>query len=69
MAFKKGVLYYTHAKGEIKVSFPEKKTVCQYCKFSRNEDSLKRWRCLITNEILLYPFDCIGNECPLTLLD
>ena len=67
--FEGGILYYTKAQGKITVNFPEDKTVCQYCQYSRNEDSLKRWKCLITGEFLLYPFDTIGNECPLKLVE
>lgn len=63
------ILYYTKAKGEFIVNFPEDRTVCQYCQYCRNEDSLKRWKCLITGEYLLYPFDAIGNECPLKIME
>ena len=66
--FESGVRYYTRAKGEIIVSFPEDRTVCQWCPYCRNEDSLKRWKCLITWEYLVYPFDCIGDKCPLALI-
>ncbi|WP_099206197.1 hypothetical protein [Scatolibacter rhodanostii] len=69
MAFERGIKYYTKAEGSIKVNFPEDKTVCQYCPYARNEDSLKRWKCLLTGELLLYPFLSIGNECPLKLID
>lgn len=64
-----GVLYYTKAKGEITVNFPEDKTICQWCPYCRNEDSLKRWKCLITGEYLLHPFHSIGNKCPLKLVE
>lgn len=30
----------------------------------RNEDSLRRWKCLLTGEYLVYPFQGRGNECP-----
>ena len=67
--FSQGVSYYTLAKGEITVSFPEDQTVCQWCPYCRNEDSLRRWKCLITGEYLVYPFVSVGNECPLTLIE
>lgn len=63
------VAYYTLARCTIEVGFPEDKTVCQWCRFCRNEDSLRRWRCLLTGEYLLYPFDSVGNECPLVLVE
>ena len=63
--FESGVKYYTTAKAEITVHFPEDKTICQYCPYCRNGDSLKRWKCYITNEYLLFPFNTVGNLCPL----
>lgn len=69
MTLKRGIDYYTKAKGEIFVSFPEDKTVCQHCRYARNEDSLKRWKCLLTDELLLYPFISVGNKCPLVLIE
>lgn len=62
-----GVEYYTQAHGTVVVYFPEDKTVCQWCPFAKNEDSLKRHRCILTGEYLLYPFTCRGNECPLVI--
>jgi len=66
--FENGVKFYTKAIGEIIVNFPENRTVCQWCPYCRNEDSLRRWKCLITGEYIVYPFDCIGDKCPLTLI-
>jgi len=63
------VTYYTHGTATIVVHFPEDKTVCQYCRYVRNEDSLKRWKCLLTDEYLLYPFASVGNKCPIILED
>ena len=64
---KRGVDHYTVGKATVKVYFPEDKTVCQWCPFCRNEDSLKRWKCLITGEYLVYPFVSVGNQCPIIL--
>lgn len=64
-----GVSYYTMAHGAVTVYFPENKTVCQWCPYVRNEDSLKRHRCLLTGEYLPYPFTARGNECPLTIVE
>lgn len=62
-----GVSYYTLAHGAVAVFFPEDKTTCQWCPYVRNEDSLKRHKCLLTGEYLPYPFTARGNECPLTI--
>ena len=59
--------YYTLAHGAVAVYFPEDKTTCQWCPYVRNEDSLKRHKCLLTGEYLPYPFTARGNECPLTI--
>ena len=61
----KKVEYYTHAHGVVEVFFPEDKTVCQWCQFAKNEDSLKRHKCMLTGEYLLYPLHGRGNQCPL----
>ena len=60
-----GVSFYTWGTAELSVPFPEDKTVCQWCPYVRNEDSLKRHRCLLTGEYLPYPFTSRGNECPI----
>lgn len=65
--FEQGVSWYAHGRMEIDVYFPEGNTTCQWCPFCRNEDSLKRWKCLITGEYLMYPFTSRGNKCPLKL--
>ena len=49
--FERGIGYYTRAQGVVKVAFPEDRTVCQWCKYARNEDSLKRWRCVLQMNI------------------
>lgn len=62
------VLYYTKAAGRVEVSFPEDRTVCQWCPFCKSENSLKRWRCTLTEEFLIDPFFSVGNKCPLELV-
>lgn len=57
--------YYTRCSAVVTVHFPEDKVRCQWCPFCRNEDSLKRWKCLITGEYIVYPFSGVGNQCPL----
>lgn len=59
-----GVSYYTRGTASLFVYFPEDKTTCQWCPYVRTEDSLKRYRCLLTGEYLPYPFTARGNECP-----
>lgn len=59
-----GVRYYTTGTATIAVHFPEDMTFCQWCPYVRNEDSLKRHKCLLTGEYLPYPFTSRGNECP-----
>lgn len=66
MSGRKHVEYYTTGYAEIAVHFPENKIVCQWCPYCRNEDSLRRWKCLLTGEYLVYPFHSLGNECPIT---
>lgn len=61
------VSYYTIGTATIAVSFPEDKVFCNWCHFIRSEDSLKRHRCLLTDEYLPYPFTGRGNRCPVVL--
>lgn len=68
-SLEKGVSYYTKGHVTVVINFPEDKAVCQWCPFCRNEDSLKRWKCLLTGEYLVYPFVSVGNECPVRLED
>ena len=58
-------LWYTHGRLEMRVNFPEDRTVCQWCPYCRSEESLKRWKCLLTGELLVYPFLTVGGECPI----
>lgn len=64
MPKNEGVSYYTWGHVSMDVPFPEDMTRCQWCPFVRNEDSLKRWRCLLTGEYLVFPFSSRGNQCP-----
>jgi len=65
MPKSEGVSYYTTGHATVVVPFPENMTFCQWCKYVRNEDSLKRHRCLLTDEYLPFPFTSRGNECPI----
>ena len=66
---KSGVDFYTKGIAEVSVYFPEDKIACQWCPYCRNEDSLKRWKCLLTGEYIVYPFTGIGNRCPIIFPD
>lgn len=57
--------YYTTGTATLAIHFPEDRVVCQWCPYCRNEDSLRRWKCLLTGEYLVYPFQGRGNECPI----
>lgn len=59
------VTFYTWGKVSIAVPFPENLTMCQWCPYVRNEDSLKRHKCLLTGEYLPFPFTSRGNQCPI----
>lgn len=65
MAKLEGVTYYTWGHLGMEVPFPMDFTCCQWCPFVRNEDSLKRHRCLLTGEYLPFPFTSRGNKCPI----
>jgi len=56
--------YYTVKTAEISVSFPEDYINCQYCRFLEYKYSHKTYNCLCTRELILYPFDDVGNDCP-----
>jgi len=66
---KNGVDYYTCGVAMLNIPFPEDKTTCQWCPYVRNEDSLKRHRCLLTSEYLMYPFTGRGNQCPVVFTE
>lgn len=67
MGRRDGVGWYTKGLATLLVYFPEDMTTCQWCPYVRNEDSLKRHRCLLTGEYLPFPFTSRGNECPVDL--
>lgn len=64
MSIQRSVSYYTTGYATIPVRFAEDRTICQWCPYVRTEDSLKRHKCLLTGEYLVYPFSGRGNECP-----
>lgn len=64
-----GVKYYTEAEIRFRFGFPENHTTCQYCIFCYPNTELKRFRCRITDEILVRPFTERGMRCPAVVLD
>lgn len=60
----RSVTHYTWGEAFLKVPFPMDYTFCQWCPYVRNEDSLKRHKCLLTGEYLPFPFTSRGNQCP-----
>ena len=53
------VRYYTTGTATVAVHFPNGLTVCQWCPYIQYREAL-------TGEFLPYPFDGMGNECPIT---
>lgn len=63
--FKGGVLHYTTGQAVVPVAFPEDEILCQWCRFCRAEDSLKRFWCRLTNEMIINPYGGVGANCPI----
>lgn len=64
--FDNGISYYTTGTAVIKVSFPENATACQYCRFCRADEALKRYWCRLTDEIIVNPYSLYrGAKCPI----
>ena len=61
----KGAQYFTQGTLWYTLSFPEDKVRCQYCPCCRYEEALKRYSCRLTGEWLVYPFQCVGRQCPI----
>lgn len=65
MAVQKSVSYYTTGTVIMPVSFPEDKVRCSLCFFCKHEEAFKRYSCRVTGELLMYPFQGIGKNCPI----
>ena len=59
------VSFYKTGVASVAVHFPNGDAVCRWCQFVRYDESLRRHRCLFTNEYLPFPMDTRGNECPI----
>ena len=60
------VSFYKTGVAAVAVHFPNGDAVCRWCPYVRYDESLRRHRCVFTNEYLPYPMDSMGNECPIT---
>lgn len=65
MTVRKSVSYYTAGTAMVQVSFPEDKVRCHLCFLCKHEDAFKRYSCRATGELLIYPFQGIGKNCPI----
>lgn len=63
--FDRGVTYFTTGTACFKVHFPEDKVLCRYCQFCRSEETLKRFWCRLTNEMIYNPYAGLGQKCPI----
>jgi hypothetical protein len=69
MTQSNGVSYYTVGVASLDVYFPEDHTTCNWCPYVQAQESLKRHKCLLTGEYLLYPFTGRGNNCPVRMIE
>jgi hypothetical protein len=58
-----GVNYYTVGKATFNVPFPEDWCVYGQCPYITRKYGVG-WECLLTQEHILYPDECRGNQCP-----
>ena len=64
--FENGVSFYTKAKINKTVAFPENEVCCQYCEFCRAEKEIGRYWCRLTNDMLYNPqARVLPRNCPL----
>lgn len=59
------VSFYKIGVASVAVHFPNGDAVCRWCPYVRYDESLRRHRCLFTNEYLPFPMEARGNECPI----
>lgn len=63
--FETGVKYYTTGTARVQVYFPEDLVNCLQCKFCRAEKELRRYRCMLTDDIVFAPDFGVGENCPI----
>lgn len=61
----RGVTSYATLVAIVPIHFPDGKIVCSGCRFCRSDEALKRYRCLLTDDILYHPITEIGDHCPI----
>ena len=62
--FEGGVKYYTFGTIKMEIGFPEDKICCRWCRFCRDEKTVDRHWCRLTNDIL-YNISLRGDKCPI----
>lgn len=63
-----GVSSYKKGKTEVEINFPNDDVACRWCwLFLKYEDNYKRYSCRLTNEWILDPLNCVGEQCPLKI--
>lgn len=68
-SFENGVSFYTEAKAEISIFFPENDVRCCWCPKCRSEESLGRFWCRETNRMIYNPyFAGLPEFCPFTII-
>lgn len=57
------VMWYSRGTAVVGVYFPEDKVCCRYCRFLRSDAGGARYKCGLTDEILV-KIEWRGQECP-----
>lgn len=61
---------YAKGKVEITVCFPNCEVVCAHCGYFLDyEREFRRFRCKLTHEQILDPYNYIGADCPLVFTE
>lgn len=69
MTLKSGVTHYETRYAIVPIHFPDGKIVCSGCRFCRSDEALRRFRCLLTDDILYRPVTETGARCPVRTED
>ena len=64
MKVKKSAEFYITGKAEIQVNFPDGDICCHWCPMCTYYEGMRRYRCILTDEHLVYPFESVGIRCP-----
>lgn len=67
MVLKGKAMSYARGRINMEVFFADNEVICQRCPFCYGEESLKRWRCRLTGELILLPFLGVGEKCPVEI--